>query len=171
MDLFEAILTRRSIRKYKPGKISRKQVEEILKAAMYAPTARNSQTWRFMVVEDPADLSELSVIHPYGKMLTGASLAILVCGDRDVDPMDGYLIQNAAAATQNILLAAHGLGLGAVWLGVYPREQRMEDLAAWFRLPGNIVPLSLISVGIPDEVKEMPGRWDPGKVHYGRWES
>jgi len=169
MEIFETIFTRRSIRKYLPGSIPSKDIEEILKAAMYAPTARNSQTWRFVVVEERDDLTQLAQIHPYGKMLAQASVAILVCGDTHVDPLEGYQIQNASAAVQNILLACHGLGLGAVWLGVYPRKQRMEALSSWFGLPEHIMPIALISIGIPDEEKPMPERWDPQKVHYGKW--
>lgn len=169
MELFKAIFERRSIRKYKSGDIPTEQMEQILRAGMYAPTARNTQSWQFVVVENRMHLIELAGIHPYGKMLSSAAAAILVCGDKSVEPLEGYLVENASASIQNILLACHGLGLGSVWLGVYPRENRMSDLSKWFGLPEEISPIGLIAIGIPDEEKPVPERWDPKKVHYGKW--
>jgi len=170
MELFEAIFTRRSIRKYKKGmKISQDDIKKMLEAAMYAPSSRNIQPWHFVVIDEQSVLSYLSEIHPYGKMLADASLAILVCGDMSIEKTMPYHAINGSAATQNILLAAHALGLGAVWLGVYGREERMSSIAIKLNLPDNIVPVSLISIGYPDETKETPERYKPERIRYNKW--
>src|SRR6056297_2684657 len=124
--MIETIKTRRSIRKYKPQKIKEGTILEIIKAAMYAPSARNQQPWHFIIVNDEKKLNELAVIHPYGKMVSGASHAILICGDEKLELSSGYWPVDCAAATQNLLLAAPSIDLGAVWLGVYPRDERMK---------------------------------------------
>src|SRR5210317_273458 len=122
MDAIKNLLQRRSIRKYTDQPISGDIVNGLLEAGMHAPTARNLQPWHFVVVDERSMLDNLAVAHPYAKMLKQARLAILVCGDRNIQEMDGYIIQDCSAATQNIMLAAHAYGLGSVWLGMYPRE-------------------------------------------------
>lgn len=170
MELFEAIFTRRSIRKYKKGmKIPQDYIRKMLEAAMYAPSSRNRQPWHFIVIDDQTTLTYLSEIHPYGKMLAEASLAILVCGDMEIEEMKVYHAINGSAATQNLLLAAHALGLGAVWLGVYGREERMKSIAQKLNLPDNIIPVSLISIGYPDEVIDIPQRFKPERIRYNKW--
>lgn len=169
METIDCILNRRSIRKYKDEPITKEQVNTLFKAAMYAPTARNMQPWHFVYTCDKAQLIKLSEIHPYGKMLRNASLAVLTCGDLEIDKTESYLVQNCSAATQNILLAAHALGLGAVWLGVHPREERMKPIAEYFELPKNILPISLISIGYPAEEPKFPERYDLNKIHEGQW--
>lgn len=169
MEIIDGILNRRSIRKYKDEPITKEQIDTLLKAAMYAPTARNMQPWHFIYTCDKEQLTKLSGIHPYGKMLRNASLAILSCGDLGIDKTESYLVQNCSAATQNILLAAHALGLGGVWLGVHPREERMGPIAEYFKLPKQVIPISLISIGYPDEKPGFPERFDLDKVHEGEW--
>jgi len=169
METLEAIFNRRSVRKYSNKEISEEFIDKMLKAAMYAPSARNYQPWQFIVVNERNKLDDLSEVHPYGKMLKEATLAILVCGDRQLEPNDAYLSQNCSAATQNILLAAYDLGIGSVWLGVYPREQRMNDISKYFNLPEYILPISLISMGFPGEKKEFPERYNEDCVHYNGW--
>lgn len=169
METIEAILTRRSIRKYTDKKISEELIDILLHAAMHAPSARNCQPWHFVVVTKRDVLDELAVVHPYGKMLKHARLAILVCGDRLIEESDNYINQNCSAATQNILLAAHANGLGAVWLGVYPREQRMKGISKLINLPEHILPISLISIGYPAEKISKPERFKPEKIHYNNW--
>ena len=169
MNTNEAIFSRRSIRKYLNRQIPNELVKLLIEAGMYAPSARNYQPWHFIVVQSRKTLDELSVVHPYGKMLKQATLAILVCGDKNIDPMDSYLIQNCSAATQNILLAAHANGLGAVWLGVHPREQRMNGIIDLFNLPKHILPISLLSIGYPAETVVKPERFNQEKAHYEKW--
>lgn len=112
MDLIEGILTRRSIRKYKQGQVSQNQINTILKAGMYAPSARNQQPWHFIVITDRDILNQIMQVHPYAGMLSEAQLAILVCGDKTLELSKDYWVVDCSAATQNILLAAHGIGLG-----------------------------------------------------------
>lgn len=163
------ILTRRSIRKYTSKPIDEKTIELLLKAGSYAPSANNFQPWHFLIVTDRIILDKLSVVHPYAKMLKEAPLAILICGDNNSQPILGYQAVDCSAATQNILLAAHASGLGSVWLGVYPREQRMKDIKDFFQLPENINPINLISLGHPAEIIPMPNRFYKEKTHLNKW--
>lgn len=169
MDALEAILTRRSIRKFKPDPIAPDRVTSLLKAGMQAPSANNLQPWRMIVITRRDLLDAIPTFHPYGAMLLQAPLAILVCGDRHRQPIEGYWVQDCSAATQNILLAAHALGLGAVWLGVYPREERIRGIRDLLRLPDQVAPLSLIALGWPEEIKEPADRFDPEKIHCNAW--
>lgn len=166
----EILFARRSIRKYKERQeIPNSTIEFILNAGMCAPSARNNQPWQFIVCQNPETLNVLSERHPYGKMLKEASLAILVCGDKSIDETESYLLQNCSAATQNILLAAHAVELGAVWLGIHPREERIQMCKEIFELPDFIMPVALISIGIPDEEKPKNSRFDEAKVKWEKW--
>ncbi len=170
MDAQECIKTRRSIRKYKENiHVPASLTETLIEAAMYAPSARNMRSWQFIIIDRRELLEKLAVIHPYGKMLAGASIAILVCGDLQIETEEAYNVINCAAATQNILLAAHANGLGAVWLGVYPRKDRMKGITDFFNLPANVMPVSLISIGYPAEEKETPDRVEKEKIHLNGW--
>jgi len=169
MEIQQAILTRRSIRKYSLEKVSDEQIEAILRAAMYAPSARNQQPWHFVVLRDKTILEKIPVFHPNAKMITGASAGILVCADINLEQSVGYWIQDVAAATQNILLSAYGQGLGAVWLGIYPREERIKGISDILSLPTHIVPFSLISVGYPAENPSQPDRYLPERIHFEKW--
>ena len=169
MDTLTSIFTRRSIRKYDGRPIEQEKIDLLLKAAMYAPSARNKQPWHFIAVTDRETLDRLSAAHPYGKMLKEAALAIIVCGDRHIDDMEPYLVQDCSAATQNILLAAHGLGLGAVWLGMYPREKRISAVKEVLSIPGHILPVTMISLGYPAEEKAQPDRLLPDRIRFNSW--
>jgi nitroreductase len=169
MNTIDCLLNRRSIRKYKDKQVPKETIDKILEAAMYAPSARNLQPWHFVVISKRDMLDKLSEVHPYAKMLKEAPVAILVCGDQSIDETVGYLSQNCAAATQNILLAAHELGLGSVWLGVYPREPRILAMKELFNLPEHILPISLIVIGYSDEEKTRPDRVIAERIHYEKW--
>ncbi len=169
MEVIEAILTRRSIRKYSREKVTGNQIEIILKAAMYAPSAMNEQPWHFIVIDDREKLNLIMEVHPYSKMLKEAGLAILVCGDERLQLSKGYWVVDCGAATQNLLLAAHGIGLGAVWLGVHPREERKSGIRKIFHLPDHVQPFSLISIGYPAEEKPVPQRFKPERIHKNQW--
>jgi nitroreductase len=169
METFEALFTRRSIRKYTDKAVEDEKIQEILKAAMYAPSARNTQPWQFLVISEKGMLNKIKQVHPYASMLAEAPLAVLVCGDKTYEPDENYLNTNCSAATQNLLLAAHALGLGGVWLGVFPRKERMDALTNLFGLPENITPISLVAIGYPDEKKSVPGRFLPERIHYNKW--
>lgn len=169
MEALEAILTRRSIRKYESKPVPPDVIDKLLEAAMAAPSSMNLQPWRFVVINDHAVLDKIPEIHPHAKMLKEAPLAILVCADTNAQDMEGYWVQDCSAATQNILLAAHAVGLGAVWLGIFPRNERMEGITGLTGLPDDIKPVTLISIGYPAEVKSPSDRYNSSFVHYNNW--
>lgn len=169
MELWDAILTRRSIRRYTNQSIPDDLIEKLLIAGMHAPSARNKQPWHFIVVRKRELLDKISVIHPYAYMLKEAPLGIIICGDKKLEITEEYIVQDCSAATQNILLAAHSFGLGAVWLGIYPREPRIKALRELFSLPENIIPISMVSVGYPAEKKNYENRFKPDRVHFDAW--
>ncbi|MGV7928946.1 MAG: nitroreductase family protein [Spirochaetota bacterium] len=169
MDTFESILTRRSIRRYTGETIGAEPIRMILEAGMAAPSAGNQQPWHFIVLDDRALLDAVPEHHPHSSMIREAPVAILVCGDIAIEKHQGYWVQDCAAATENMLLAVTALGLGAVWLGVYPREDRVRGLKGLLGLPDNIIPFSLIPIGRPAEEKPPAGRYDPSRVHFNRW--
>ena len=163
------ILNRKSIRKYKNIKISDEIVGELLRAGMQAPSAGNEQPWEFVVLRDRDTMKKITEFHPYSKMLLNTDVAIVVCGDEAKEVFKGYWVQDCSAATENILLAAEDKGLGAVWLGVYPMEDRVEALKKLLNLPEGIIPLSIIPVGYPDEKREAVNRFNKERIHYDRW--
>lgn len=144
-------------------------IEKLLKAGMHAPSAVNRQPWHFVVFRDRGTMNAIIEVHRSAMMLQQADTAILVCWDENRQHDKGYGQIDCAAATQNILLAAHGMGLGAVWIGIYPRESRMASLSGIFNLPPHIKPFSVISLGYPAEEKPVADRFDPLKVHYEKW--
>lgn len=167
MDIFEALYNRRSIRKYTSQLISREDINLILKAGMYAPSAYNYQPWQFWVIEDKALLSRIqkeTIAH--ADMLNVAAAAIVVCGDRKLDNDIEYLVQNCSAVTQNIMLASHALGIGSCWIGCYPAKETMDGLKKILSLPDEIVPFSLIAMGYPAESIEKEERFKPEKIHW-----
>ena len=168
MDAMEAILTRRSIRKYTKQPVPDEVLKELLEAAMCAPSAGNQQPWCFVVIKDRKILDEIPKFHTYAQMLKEAPVAVLVCCDSDLQ-LGEFGVQDCSAATQNILLAAHAKGLGAVWLGVYPREQRVTAIKKLLNLPEHIIPISLISIGYPAEQKHRQDRYRADRVHYNQW--
>ena len=169
MDAMEAILTRRSVRQYTEGSISKDTIQSLLEAAMSAPSAGNQQPWQYVVIDDRNILDGITQVHPYSGMLKQAPLAIVVCGDMDREKHKGYWVQDCSAATQNLLIAARALGLGAVWLGVYPLEDRINGLSRLLSLPGNIIPLAVISVGHPATEQGRADRYDDDRIHRNQW--
>lgn len=165
----DSILKRRSIRKYKDIKVSDEVVEDLLRAAMAAPSAGNEQPWEFVVLRNKEVMKKITEIHPYSKMLLNSDVAIVVCGDEEKEVFKGYWVQDCSAATENILLAAQDMGLGAVWLGVYPIADRVEKIKEILGLPGNVIPLSIVPVGYPDEEKTPADRFDEARIHLNRW--
>lgn len=170
MELFEGLLTRRSVRKYTGEKISDRDIDLIIKAGMYAPSANNKRPWHFIIVDDREVLNKIMIVHPYASMLKDASHAIVVCGDLKRQNAPGYYLLDCSAAIQNVLLAAHALGYGAVWLGVEPREERIKAVSEILFLPVDIRPVAIISVGMPSEkVTPIPQRYEPEKIRKNRW--
>ena len=169
MDAIEAILTRRSVRNYTKKPISEKDVKDLLEAAMSAPSAGNEQPWHFIIIDDPNILSKVPTFHNHAQMLKNASVAILVCCDMNLDDHKGMWIQDCSAATENILIAVRAKDLGAVWLGIYPREVRIKGMIDLLKLPKNIMPFSLISIGHPAEDQGRADRYKESRIHYNIW--
>lgn len=169
MDTLDIILTRRSIRSFTPQPVDPQLVDQILQAAMSAPSACNQQPWHFVVITDRKALDAIPAIHPNAGMATHAALAILVCADPLIQTCPGYWPQDCAAATENLLLAAHALGLGAVWTGIYPGEERIAAFRELCGLPSHIVPLCLVPIGYPAEPARREERYKAERVHYDRW--
>lgn len=169
MKAIEAILTRRSIRKYTDRPVPDDLITELLRAAMAAPSAVNQQPWQFVVVRDRELLESIATALPYGKMAREAQLAVVVCGDLDQERTPGYWAQDCAAATENLLVAANASGLGAVWLGTYPLEERVAAMRALFGLPEHIVPFAVVPIGYPAEHPGPADRFDPDRIHLDKW--
>jgi len=169
MDALEAIISRRSIRKYTSQPIPEALVDKLLSAAMSAPSAGNERPWHFVVISDREALNAIPKIHSYSQMLTSAPLAILVCGDPTLAKHQDFWIQDCSAATENILIAANAEGLGAVWLGVYPREERVRGIRSLLGIPEHVIPFALVSLGFPAESKPAVDRSDAARIHRNRW--
>lgn len=169
MDAIEAILSRRSIRKYNKQPISNELIKQLLEVAMSAPSAGNEQPWHFIIINDPQILSKIPTFHNHAQMLKDASLAILVCSDKNLDKHNGMWIQDCSAATENMLIAIQAEGLGAVWLGIYPREERIDGLRKLLEIPEHVIPFSLISIGYPAEKLPKANRYNESRIHYNRW--
>jgi nitroreductase len=169
MDAMDAILSRRSIRKYTTQPVSDEMIGELLEAAMSAPSAGNEQPWHFIVISERQILNEIPKFHPYSQMLRDAPVAILVCGDERLQKYEGYWVQDCSAATENILIAVQARGLGAVWLGVYPIEDRVIGLRKLLDIPEQVIPFALISIGHPAEQKPRSDRYDAARVHHNHW--
>lgn len=169
MEALEAIFTRRSIRRFTEQAVGDEHIETLLRAGMAAPSAGNQQAWEFVVVDDREILQKIPSVHPYAQMCAQAPLTLVVCAELVREKYAGFWVQDCSAATQNILLAAHALGLGAVWLGIAPAGERAHQVAELLGLPQGVEPLALIAVGHPSETKEPEDRFDPHKTHHNRW--
>jgi len=167
MDALEVLFTRRSIRQYTGEPVAEEDLKTILEAGMNAPSANNRQPWHFVVVDDRDKLNGIMAAHPYSKMLAQAPMALVVVADTATS--SSYFQQDCAAAIENILLAARALGLGTVWLGVYPSEERVKGIASLFDIPAPYVPLAIIALGHPAEEKGRTQRWNDTKVHRNAW--
>lgn len=169
MDVIEAILTRKSIRIYTGEPISELDLETVLKAGFHAPSAHNCQPWEFIVIKDKDKFETIASVHTFAKMLPKAEVCIIVCGDKNKQPMTGFMVEDCSAAIQNILLAAHGIGLGAVWCGLYPVEELTTQIKEICNLPDFIEPIGMVVLGHKGEERKVRDRFNPSKIHYEVW--
>lgn len=170
--VLDAISTRTSIRAYQDRPVGADTVELLLRAAMSAPSARNRQPWAFIVVDDKALLRQLADSLPYAQSAAAAPMAVVVCGvltESQGATNAGWWVQDAAAASENLLLAAHAVGLGTVWTGVYSYEDRVRAVRNVLGLPRHVVPLNVIPIGYPAENPAPKQKWDPAKVRRNGW--
>lgn len=170
-EAFASILTRVSVRRYTDEPVADEQVSALLHAAMSAPTGVNKQPWEFVIVDSRDLLEQLAAALPYAKMTASAPLAIVICGNRKrmLPGVDSNLWeQDCSAASENILLAAHALGLGGVWTCLYPHADRMEAATKILNLGEDLVPFNLIPIGHPTADHTPMNKWHPDRVHINR---
>ncbi|MCQ2339388.1 MAG: nitroreductase family protein [Paludibacteraceae bacterium] len=170
-NVIENIRTRVSVRQFTGEKITEEQIQTLLQCAMSAPSAINRQPWAFIVVTEDSVLAQLGQAFPYSRCDQHPAIAIVPCGDMSKaieDEGRDFWIDDVSAATQNILLAAHSMGLGAVWTGLYPTERYMQAQTL-LGLPEHIIPLCIVPVGVPAEQPEIKDKWNTSNIHYNRW--
>ena len=167
MNRIEPIMNRRSIRKFEDRPVEKEKLESILHAAMQAPSAKNSQCWRFLVVQRPEALLAVSKMSPYSMCAKNAKALIITLADRRIEGFElGIWIQDLAAANQNMLTQIEAEGLGATWLGMYLFPERIQALTEYFHLPDEVMPFSVIALGYKAKEKQPEDRYDPTKVHW-----
>ena len=166
------ILTRTSVRSYSGEPVDSAQIDTLLRAAMAAPTAVDKQPWRFVVINDKSILKTISEKFGSMKMAENASVAVVMCGDMEAalpDEAREFWVQDVSAASENLLLAAHAMGLGAVWCGIYPLPDRVEEFSEMLRLPQSVIPMACICVGYPSGTPAPKDKWNPANIHYKCW--
>ena len=170
--ILDNIQSRVSVRQFTGEKILQEHVEKLLHAAMAAPSAINKQPWAFIVVTDQQLLDQMGEAMPNCRCNNGAAVAFVMCGDltKAIDgEMNGFWIHDVSAATENLLLAAHAMGLGAVWTGVYPRMERVKTVQEMLQLPEYIIPLCIVPVGVPAEQPAVKDKYIEENIHYNKW--
>ena len=164
------IFKRRSVRQFSDEEVSINQVKNLIKAGMQAPSAFNSQPWEFIIVSDKDDLEAVSKMSRFAKPAKRAQKLIIVLGNtKKFKLVKDMIQQDLSACTQNILLQAVEEGLGAVWLGFYPREDRVNALREYFNIPDHIIPFSVIAIGYPKDEKDPKIRYDESKIHLDKY--
>ena len=171
-ETINTIMTRVSVRQFTTEKPSEEQITVLLRAAMAAPSAINKQPWDFLVVDDPAILQKIGEQFPNSRVQNNAQVAIVPCGNLS-KAIEGeaqdFWIQDVSAAVENLLLAAHSMGLGAVWTGLIPIKERANQAAELLGLPEQIVPLCIIPVGYPAEQPAVKDKYKEENIHYNKW--
>ena len=164
--MLKELFDRRSIRRYTDRPIPEEVITELLRAAMNAPSARNTQSWRFLVITDRKPLDDIPSLQPYTGMMRQAQAAIMVMGDRNAEASEGYLYVNCAAAIENLLVEAVHQGLGACWCAVAPKPERVEGFSRYFRLDDTLLPVGIVALGWPAEERPRTDQYDPDKVSF-----
>ena len=167
----DPLFARRSVRQFQPRPVPANLIQDVLEAAMAAPSANAKDPWEIIVVQEPATLAKIAAGLPYGRMLAKAAVGFIVCGDlrRANGQQLSYLLQDCSACIENLLVALSLLGLGGVWLGVHPREDRLEHVRRLFQLPDGIVPVGVVAAGDPAETPPPRTRFASERVHRETW--
>lgn len=166
------IMTRTSVRAYSDRAVGEETIDTLLRAAMAAPTAGNKQPWRFVVVNDKTILQKISEDFNTMTMAKDAQLAVIMCGEPAATfpgEGEGYWIQDVSAATENLLLAAHAMGLGAVWCGIYPLSERVAQFSKMLNIPSGIIPMACVCIGYPAGETTPKDKWHPEYIRYDSW--
>lgn len=172
--VIDCIMTRASVRSYTDQQVNDSLINKILRAGMAAPTAANQQPWHFVVVTEQSLKDSITAAFEYTKMVEHSSFAVVVCGDMDNlfkgdIPDGGFWVEDCSAASENMLLAAHALGIGGVWCGIYPLKDREQRLRAILNLPANLTPLNVMAFGYPSQPVAPKDKWVPAKIHYNAY--
>ena len=168
-EMMQEIFARRSIRKYLDKEVPDAVIKEIIRAGMAAPSSENEQPWQFIIINQRDLFYQIAEFDPYAKMLKRCGGAVVVCGDLSLINAEGFWIQGCSAATQNMLLQAVSLGVGAVWVGIYPTQELVDGVRKVLKLPEIIVPLSIVSLGYPAEMPEYADRYNESRIRYNSW--
>ena len=171
-QIFENIMSRTSVRSYTGMPVEQEKVEIMLRAGMAAPSACNKQPWHFVVINDREILDQIPQFSPYASMVKQAPLAIVVCGclDKTLEGIEQeFWIQDCSAATENILLMAHDLGLGGVWTALYPLKERYEGMQQLLHLPKTMIPLNTLIIGYPKNQVAAKDKWKEENISYNKW--
>ncbi|MFA5250647.1 MAG: nitroreductase family protein [Parachlamydiales bacterium] len=169
MQAIEALLTRRSIRKYTQAPIPAEILEKLFLCTLAAPSAKNQKPLHLVVIQEKKTLSQIAAFHPHAAMCKEAALGILICSDTKIETTESFCLQDGAAAAENLLVAAHALGLGAVWVSVHPKEERIASFVRLLGLPENILPIALIVLGHPNEKKTLKEPPEKSRLHFEKW--
>lgn len=174
MELMEGLLTRRSVRKFEDKPVPKEILEQLVKAGEYAPSAHNTRPWEFLVLQNKDVLKHFRVVQRSALFAENAAAVILICGREDLSfsrEKEGwsYIDIDCAAATENVILAAHALGLGACWCGAAPMSGPIAALKEYFKLPENVRPFSIVVLGYPAETPKQPERFDASRIHWEKW--
>ena len=172
-EAIDNILTRVSVRQFTGDPISEAQLDTLLRAAMAAPSAINKQPWAFIVITDRDKIAQLGEALPYSRCSNHPAVAIIPCGDLTKaipGEMAGFWINDVSAATENLLLAAHAMGLGAVWTGLHPDMNRAKIVQDMLGLPEHIIPLCVVPVGVPAEQPDIKDKFNLENIHFNGWE-
>lgn len=169
MEFYDVISTRRSVRSYDGKEVSDEIIEGIIRAAMMAPSAGNQQPWHFIVVQNKEKMGAVKSFHPYAGMLSRAPVSIVVCGDPEGKKWPDFWPQDCSAAVQNMLLASRDRGVGTVWVGIYPLEERMQGMRKLFQIPAHIEPFAIVALGWPEKEFRPVERFNPALVHQQTW--
>lgn len=166
------IMTRTSVRSYTDKEVSEETLDTLMRAAMAAPTAGNKQPWRFVIINDRSLLDSIGTNFNTMTMASKAAVAVVMCGDVTAT-FEGegrdYWVQDVSAASENLLLAAHAVGLGAVWCGIYPQSERVKQFSEMLRLPEEIIPMACICIGYPEGETTPKDKWHPEYIRYNSW--
>jgi nitroreductase len=169
MDLFEAIRTRRSVRKFTDEPVAEEQLERLFRAAMAAASSGNQQPWRFIVVDDPQIRDRIGTLDVERGPYHVSPQLIVVCADIGSMKWKMHWLADCGAAIENLLLAAHAMGLGAVWQELYPYHQRVAEVRGILGIPDTVYPMAVVAVGHPAERPDPVDRYDPAKVMRNHW--
>jgi len=164
-----AIFIRRSIRKFEDKTIEQEKINKILRAGMQAPSARNRQPWQFIVITDKKIKEDVLKFSPYAGVAANAGTIIIILGEFADVPGGAFVQQDIGACTQNILLQIVEEGLGGLWMGCYPNQERADYLIKYFNLPENIIPVSVVAAGYSEQKNEFIDRYNPDKIHYNKY--